>query len=64
MRVTAGPCVPPRSTSQALYPLFTHVPGLKVAVPSNPYDAKGLMIEAIRDDDPVIFFENKAPYFR
>jgi len=48
--------------SQALYPLFTHVPGLKVAVPSNPYDAKGLMIEAIRDDDPVIFFENKVLY--
>lgn len=48
--------------SQALYPLFTHIPGLKVVVPSNPYDAKGLMIAAIRDDDPVIFFENKVQY--
>jgi len=48
--------------SQCLYPLFTHIPGLKVVVPSNPYEAKGLMIQAIRDDDPVIFFEHKAMY--
>lgn len=48
--------------SQSLYSMFTHVPGLKVVVPSNPYDAKGLMIASIRDDDPVVFFENKVLY--
>jgi pyruvate dehydrogenase E1 component beta subunit len=48
--------------SQSLYPIFTHIPGLKAAIPSNPYDAKGLMIASIRDDDPVIFFENKVLY--
>ena len=41
--------------SQWLYPLFTQIPGLKVVVPSNPYEAKGLMIKTIRDDDPVIY---------
>jgi acetoin:2,6-dichlorophenolindophenol oxidoreductase subunit beta len=49
--------------SQTLYSLFTHIPGLKVAVPATPYDAKGLLIQAIRDDDPVMFFEHKMLYF-
>ncbi|MCB1499795.1 MAG: alpha-ketoacid dehydrogenase subunit beta [Bauldia sp.] len=48
--------------SQCLYPMFTHIPGLKVALPSNPYEAKGLLTQAIRDNDPVIFFEHKALY--
>jgi pyruvate/2-oxoglutarate/acetoin dehydrogenase E1 component len=48
--------------SQCLYPLFTHIPGLKVVMPSTPYDAKGMMIQAIRDNDPVMFFEHKALY--
>jgi pyruvate dehydrogenase E1 component beta subunit len=48
--------------SQALHPLFAHIPGLKLAVPSNPYDAKGLLIQAIRDDDPVVFLEHKVLY--
>ncbi len=48
--------------SQSPEAIFTHVCGLKVVMPSNPYDAKGLLIAAIEDDDPVIFFEPKRIY--
>src|SRR5262245_45876789 len=48
--------------SQSLHAWPSHVPGLKVAVPSTPYDAKGLMKSAIRDDNPVVFFEDKMQY--
>ena len=46
--------------SQSLYGVFAHVPGLKIVVPSNAYDAKGLMIQAIRDDNPVMYFFHKG----
>src|SRR2546422_3514318 len=48
--------------SQSLHAWVSHVPGLKVALPSTPYDAKGLLKTAIRDDNPVIFFEDKMMY--
>ena len=48
--------------SQSLHAWPSHIPGLKVAVPSTPYDAKGLMKAAIRDDNPVVFFEDKISY--
>ncbi|MEK7783233.1 MAG: alpha-ketoacid dehydrogenase subunit beta [Candidatus Binatota bacterium] len=48
--------------SQSLHAWFSHVPGLKVVLPSTPYDAKGLLKTAIRDDNPVVFFEDKLMY--
>ncbi|HKT76672.1 MAG TPA: alpha-ketoacid dehydrogenase subunit beta [Sphingobium sp.] len=48
--------------SQSPEGIFTHVAGLKTIIPSNPYDAKGLLISAIEDDDPVLFFEPKRLY--
>lgn len=50
--------------SQTMYSMLTSVPGLKVVIPSNAYDAKGLMISALRGNDPVLFFEHKALYPR
>ena len=48
--------------SQMLVNIFTHIPGLKVVCPATPYDAKGLLIQSIRDNDPVIFCEHKMLY--
>jgi acetoin:2,6-dichlorophenolindophenol oxidoreductase subunit beta len=48
--------------SQSLHALVSHIPGLKVALPSTPYDAKGLMKTAIRDDNPVVIFEDKLSF--
>src|SRR5438477_2985340 len=48
--------------SQSLHAWFSHVPGLKVVLPSTPYDAKGLLKTAIRDQNPVVFFEDKMMY--
>jgi pyruvate/2-oxoglutarate/acetoin dehydrogenase E1 component len=48
--------------SQSLHAWVSHIPGLKVSVPATPYDAKGLLKSAIRDDNPVIFFEDKMMY--
>src|SRR5919108_1619655 len=50
--------------SQSVEALFYHVPGLKIVVPSTPYDCKGLLKAAVRDDDPVLFFEHKKSYRR
>ena len=53
---------PPEHHSESYESLFLNTPGIKVVVPSNPYDAKGLLISAIRDDDPVLFMEPKRIY--
>lgn len=48
--------------SQAFHGLFSHIPGLKVVMPSTPYDAKGLMISAIKDDNPVVYIDDRWLY--
>jgi pyruvate dehydrogenase E1 component beta subunit len=48
--------------SQSLHALFAHIPGLKVVMPSNPYDAKGLMVSAIKDNNPVVFIDDRWLY--
>src|SRR5699024_68031 len=48
--------------SQSMEAMFNSQPGLKVVIPSTPYDAKGLLKSAIRDNDPVLFFEHKRAY--
>jgi pyruvate dehydrogenase E1 component beta subunit len=53
---------PPEHHSESYEALFLNTPGFKVVVPSNPYDAKGLLISSIRDDDPVLFMEPKRIY--
>ncbi|MDR2573185.1 MAG: alpha-ketoacid dehydrogenase subunit beta [Desulfovibrio sp.] len=57
----AGVCAAAQH-SQSLEAWFMHIPGIKVAIPSTPYDAKGLLISAIREDNPVIFLEHKMLY--
>jgi len=48
--------------SESFYSIFSHIPGLKGVVPSDPYTAKGLLVAAIRDDDPIVYFEHKGLY--
>ena len=62
MRAPVGATTRGAQHAQSLESYFMHVPGLKVACPSNPYDAKGLLKTAIRMDDPVVFFEHKLLY--
>ncbi len=62
MRAPCGASNRGAQHAQSLESYFTHVPGLKVVCPSTPYDAKGLMKQAIRDDNPVMVFEHKLLY--
>jgi len=48
--------------SQSIEAIFCHIPGLRVVVPSTPYDAKGMIVAALRDPDPVMYFEHKRAY--
>ena len=50
--------------SKSMYSIFAHIPGLKVVLPTTPYDAKGMLISAIRDDNPVIFIEHRWLYWQ
>src|SRR6266404_3825256 len=62
LRYRGGGIFGGQTHSQSVEAIFTHVCGLKTVIPSNPYDAKGLLISAIEDDDPVVFFEPKRLY--
>jgi len=62
MRIPVGASGRGTQHAQSLESLFAHIPGLKVVCPSTPYDAKGLLKSAIRDDNPVMFFEHKLLY--
>src|SRR5215471_1986822 len=62
MRAPVGATTRGAQHAQSLESYFMHVPGLKVACPSNPYDGKGLLKTAIRDENPVVFFEHKLLY--
>lgn len=62
LRLPVGASARGAQHGQCLEAFFMHTPGLKVVCPSTPYDAKGLLIAAIRDDDPVIFLEHKLLY--
>lgn len=50
--------------SQSIYPLFMNIPGIKILAPSTPYDAKGCLIQSIRDDNPVLFIEHRLLYYK
>ena len=62
LRAPVGATTRGAQHSQSPEAWFMHTPGLKVVVPSTPYDAKGLLKTAIRDDNPVVFFEHKYLY--